>query len=122
MKRLSIILALLVLAVLPASTYAQSAGGSADCGVNEWDGVGFMTKGRTDGMVYSVDHTVGCKTVRIRNLVGTGTDEGYGYPGQESNCQRYGKQDAVNTFRYYFGVSVHPEDIKVSCGRYSGPD
>jgi hypothetical protein len=126
MHRLILVLALLIVALLPAPAYAQSAAGSASCGVNEWDGVGFMTKGRTDGMVYSVDHTTrerGCEqTVRIRNLVGTGTDEAYGYPGQESNCQRYGKQDAVNTFRWYFGVQVDPASIQVICSRYSGSD
>lgn len=126
--RTILMLAVLVLAAVGAAVpaYAESAAGSADCGVNEWDGVGFMTKGRTDGMVYTVSHTTherGCdQTVKIRNLVGTGTAEAYGYPGQEANCQRYGKQDAVNTFRWYFGVTVNPADVRVICGAYAGDD
>ena len=119
MRRLLLILALLAPVLVATPAYASHA---PDCGVNEWDGVGFMVKGRTDGMVYSVDHSVGCKRVVIRNLVGTGTDESYGYAGQEANCQRYGKEDAVRTFRYYFHLDVSPGDINVQCGRYAGPD
>lgn len=123
MRRLSILALLLLAALLPAPASAHhSAGGGADCGVREWDGVAGMTKGRTDGMVYSVDHTVGCKRVVLRNLVGTGIGESYGYPGQRETCVRYGREDAANVFRYYFDVEVDPASIAVVCSRYSGAD
>lgn len=119
MKRLIFVLALLVLVVLPAPAYASHA---SECGTDSWDGVGFMTKGRTDGMTYRADHTVGCARVVVVNLVGTGTDEAYGYPGQEANCQRYGKDDVVRTFKYRFHVTVSPDDVTVTCNRYVGSD
>lgn len=121
MRALLIAGLLLALTAVPASAHHGMLSGP-ECGVREWDGVAFMTKGRTDGMVYQVDHTVGCKRVVIRNLVGTGRGESYGYAGQEANCQRYGKQDAVNTFNYYWHETVSPDDIAVTCSRYQGPD
>lgn len=124
MRRLTLILALLLLAVLPARAYAHhSLAGGEDCGTRRVDNVAEMTKGRTDGMVLSVDHQIGCAHVILRNLVGTGIDESYGYAGQRENCVRYGQQEAAGIFTYYFDIkNVDPSSIPVTCSAYSGPD
>jgi hypothetical protein len=112
--------------VTPAPALAESAGGSAECGVRDIDMVSVMVKGRTDGMIATVDHTEharGCsQTVRLKTLIGTGRDESYGYPGQAGNCEFYAREDVSRTFRYYFGVEVDPSSIQVKCSRYVGPD
>jgi hypothetical protein len=127
-KRLGIWLALALVTALATvgTASAESAGGSADCGVKDIDMVSIMTKGRTDGMVATVNHTEharGCsQTVKLRTLIGTGRDESYGYPGQASNCELYAREDVSRTFKYYFGVEVDPSSIKVTCSPYNGPD
>lgn len=115
----------LLLVIVPYAHASHSAGGGTGpdgCGERVDDSVGAMIKGRTDGMVISVDHRVGCKHLVMKNLVGTGRGESYGYSGQEDNCVRYGREQAVNTFALYFDVTVDPSTIEVRCSRYSGPD
>lgn len=103
--------------------HSQQGGvGPGECGDLVYDSVGLMTKGRTDGMVATASYSQGCQSYRLRTLVGTGRDESYGYAGQQSNCEYFGRQDVVNTFRYYFDTEINPDDVKVSCSRYSGPD
>jgi len=125
MRRLMLLLGLFLLlyGTGPTSAYAHhSLVGGADCGTRVADDVGEMTKGRTDSMLITVDHTVGCKHVIVRNIVGTGLDESHGYAGQETNCVKYGRDEAVNIFRYYFDTEVDRESIAVKCSRYNGPD
>lgn len=117
------LLALLLALVMPTVASAHhSAAGGEDCGTLRADAVAEMVKGRTDGMVYAVDHQVGCKRLILRNLVGTGFGEAYDYPGQRANCVRWGQQDAANVYRYYFDTEIDPASVKVTCSRYSGPD
>jgi hypothetical protein len=107
----------------PAASHSQQGGvGPGECGDLVYDSVGLMTKGRTDGMVVSASYSQGCQSYRLRTLVGTGLSESYGYPGQQSNCEYFGRQDVVNTFRFYFDTEIDPAQVKVSCSRYSGPD
>lgn len=116
-----LVLVLAAVGAAGAVSASHSANGGAECGVNEWDGVGFMNKGRTDGMVFTVDHTVGCKTVKIRNMIGTGITEAYGYSGQQAACVAAGQRDAAMTFKYYFDTEIDPSSVKVACSRYAGP-
>jgi hypothetical protein len=120
---MALLLSVLLLVVLPSMASAHhSAAGGAECGTLVEDSVSKMTKGRTDGMVVKVDHQVGCKHLIMKNLVGTGRGESYGYAGQEDNCVYAGQIDAANIFRFYFDVDVPPDSISVFCTRYNGPD
>jgi hypothetical protein len=96
--------------------------GGAECGDLVYDGVGQMTKGRTDGMVVSASFSTGCKSVSYKNLVGTGFTEAYDYSGQRSNCVRYGQEDVARMFRYYFDTEIDPSAVRVTCSKYQGPD
>lgn len=112
-------------APVPVALAHHSAAGGVgpgECGDLVSDQVALMTKGRTDGMVVTASYSHGCQSYTTRNLVGTGRDEAYGYPGQQANCEYFGRQDVVNTFRYYFDTEIDPSQVKVSCSRYSGPD
>jgi hypothetical protein len=112
------------LAATPALAHHSAAGGvgPGECGDLVSDQVSLMTKGRTDGMVVTASYSHGCQSYTTRNLVGTSTSESYGYPGQQANCEYFGRQDVVNTFRYYFDTEIDPNDVKVSCSKYTGPD
>lgn len=107
-----------------ALAHHSAAGGvgPGECGTLVSDQVALMTKGRTDGMVVTASYKLGCQSYATRNLVGTGLSESYGYPGQQANCEYYGRQDVVNTFRFYFDTEIDPAQVMVSCSRYSGPD
>lgn len=124
MYRLMLWATIVIALMLPGPVYAHhSLAGGEDCGTRRVDNVVEMTKGRTDGMVVSVDHQIGCARVILRNLVGTGLDESYGYAGQRENCVRYGQQEAAGIFRFYFDIpNVDPSSIPVTCSAYSGPD
>ena len=125
MKRLLAILALLCAAILaPTPAYAHHGmiGAGMECGTYEWDGVGGMTKGRTDGVVYRVDHQVGCARVILSNLSPAGNGEMQGNQGQMDRGVRYGQEDAARTFDYVFHIKVDPSSIPVRLTNYSGAD
>jgi hypothetical protein len=107
-----------------ALAHHSAAGGvgPGECGNLVSDQVGLMTKGRTDGMVVTASYSHGCQSYSTRNLVGSSQSESYGYPGQQANCEYFGRQDVVNTFRYYFDTEIDPAQVKVSCSKYTGPD
>jgi hypothetical protein len=108
---------------LALASHSQQGGvGPGECGDLVYDSVSQMTKGRTDGMVATASYTKGCQSYALRTLVGTGRDESYGYPGQKENCEYFGRQDVVNTFKFYFDTEINLNDVKVSCSRYTGPD
>jgi hypothetical protein len=116
MKRLALILGLLVatMSPLPASAATCEA-------VHEWHGEVDMTKGRTDGMVYGVDHSAGGCRLIMTNLSPAGIGEAQGNAGQAARCARYGREDTVRYFAVY-GIAVNADDVKVSCRNYGGPD
>jgi hypothetical protein len=107
-----------------ALAHHSAAGGvgPGECGNLVSDQVGLMTKGRTDGMVVTASYSHGCQSYSTRNLVGSSFSESYGYAGQKENCEYFGRQDVVNTFRWYFDTEINPQDVKVSCSKYTGPD
>lgn len=121
MRRFALILGLLVAMASPSAIYADSLiGASKECGVYEFDGD--LVKGRTDGMVVRVDHAAGCYRYKFMTIIGTGTDESYGYAGQEALCRKAGREAAVGHFKNYRGMDIDPSSVKVSCTAYSGPD
>jgi hypothetical protein len=116
MKRVALILGLLVATMSPSASYA------ATCeAVHEWHGETDMTKGRTDGMVYGVNHSAGGCRLIMTNLSPAGIGEAQGNDGQVARCARYGREDTVRYFAVY-GIAVSPDDVKVSCRNYGGPD
>lgn len=128
MKRLALILGLLVAVMSPSASYAShSMAGGAECGERSFDAD--LIKGRTDSMLVIVDHTVGCKTYHYKNYVGA---DCVGEPcspasmseriWQANECQRVGKLDTVNFFRFYFDTEIDPASVRVSCPLYGGPD
>lgn len=118
MRRLALILGLLVAVMSPPALPAYAATCEA---VHEWHGEVDMTKGRTDGMVYGVDHSAGGCRLIMTNLSPAGIGEAQGNDGQVARCARYGREDTVRYFAVY-GIAVSPDDVKVSCRTYSGPD
>jgi hypothetical protein len=141
MRRLTLILMLLAPVLMAPPAYADdgngyalprvpaservashSAAGGAECGTFRSDSVAEMTKGRTDGLVISVDHQDGCARVVIKNLSPAGHGEAQGNAGQVARCERYGREEAAGVFRYYFDRDVAPADIAVSCLPYRGDD
>lgn len=118
-------LTLFLLLALPATTYAHHGMwdvGDPGCGTHESHQELEMTKGRTDGMVYRVDHTVGCKRLIYSNLAPAGIGESQGNAWQLRYCQTEGKRDAVSLFDNYFHVTVSPDDITVTCSPWKGGD
>lgn len=123
MRRLLACLGLIVLLATPTPALAShSMAGGAACGDRTFDGVAEMTKGRTDGMVVTASYGEGCTSYRYRNLIGTGRGEAYGYAGQQENCERVGRLDVQNFYRYYFDREIDPSRVTVSCSPYAGPD
>lgn len=124
MKRALVLLLLLVLALMPTPAHASHGMVTLpECGVREWSAD--LVKGRTGSVVVSVEHTVGCKTYRYRNYVGADReDQGSARETawQLAECQRVGKLDTVRLFDYGWHTTVNPDDVRVSCTRYSGPD
>jgi hypothetical protein len=41
--------------------------------------------------------------------------------GQLDHCTRYGREDTVRYFQVY-GITISPDDVKVSCRNYQGSD
>jgi hypothetical protein len=95
---LAVMLALVPVSAARADHDHPEAAQQEICGVAEWDGVNFMTKGRTDGIIYSVDHTVGCSRVVLQNISPAGLGEAQGNAGQMARAQKYGKRDAARMF------------------------
>lgn len=121
--RFLLVIAFMLLTATPtlAATAEQSlAGSSQECGTYTFHED--LIKGRTDGMVVHVHHTVGCFTYDFTNLIGTGRGESYGYSGQEKTCVEDGVQQTVGHFRYYRGVEIDPASVRVFCSKYVGPD
>jgi hypothetical protein len=128
MTKLFAIVLAVMLALVPVSAASADDGGGYSvatqeiCGTAEWDGVNFMTKGRTDGIVYRVDHTVGCARVVLSNISPAGHGEAQGNAGQMARAQKYGKRDAARMFLWRFGLVVNPDDITVHTSKYRGED
>lgn len=122
MRRLIALLGFLLILTPPPAYASHSMVGGADCGTFRFDAVSDMTKGRTDGMVVSADHQVGCKRYVYRNLIGTGRGEAYGYSGQQANCVHAGQVDVASFYRYYFDTEIDPSSVSVKCSAYSGSD
>ena len=118
MRRLLAILMLSACLLAPATTPAYAATCEA---VHEWHGEADMTKGRTDGMVYGVDHSAGGCRLIMTNLSPAGIGEAQGNDGQMARCTRYGREDTVRYFAVY-GIAVSPDDVKVSCRNWTGGD
>jgi hypothetical protein len=57
----------------------------------------------------------------MTNLSPAGIGEAQGNDGQVARCARYGREDTVRYFAVY-GIAVSPDDVKVSCRNYGGPD
>lgn len=126
MRLLTIFLALLVLLLTTPPTYASHGMVQlADCATHEWSAD--LTKGRTDGMVVHVEHTIGCKTYIYTNLVGADREELASNSSRErawqtNECQRIGKLDTVNLFNYGWHLDIDPASVHVTCTPYAGPD
>jgi hypothetical protein len=137
MKRYSVILVLLLLfppligdgagSIMPA--YAESlAGASQDCGTYTW--AADYIKGRADGLIVHVRHSVGCFTFDYENNVPADPKQLTSNPSRErawqmNECQRWAREDVVGHFRYYRGIEIAPESIpdsEIRCTNYSGPD
>jgi hypothetical protein len=119
---LAAFIAVAVMSIGPATPAAAWEPWHPDCGTHEWHGEQEMTKGRTDGMVYSVDYSVGCHHLIMSNLSPAGRGEAQGNQGQRDRGIRYGQEDAARAFLYYFGIEVDPSTIPVKLTNYNGPD
>lgn len=117
---------LLLALVLPliaaaAPVAAQSLiGSNKDCGTYRF--AGDLVKGRTDSMVAKVDHTEGCYRYQFMTHIGTSMTESYGYAGQQAMCERAGREAAVGHFKWYRGIDIRPESVRVSCTPWAGGD
>lgn len=128
MKRYSVILILLLLFLSMGAGAAQAqslVGSSQECGTYIW--AADLIKGRTDGMVVHAHHAVGCWTYDFTNLIGAdagriATNEKSERAWQTRMCIEDGQQQVVGHFRYYRGIEINPDDVKVTCTPYSGPD
>lgn len=126
MHRLIMLLGFLLILLAPPSAYADSLIGSSQaCGTYTWDGS--LTKGRTDSMVASYDHTEGCFRYTGFTVIGADREEMASNPTRErawqtDECQKAGREAVVGHFKWYRGIDVSPESVHVTCTRYAGPD
>jgi hypothetical protein len=95
-------------------------GASQDCGTYTFHED--LTKGRVRAIVTHVHHTVGCFTYDYTNQAPAGAGEAQGNPWQMQECVQDGKAAAVGHFRWYRGIEINADDVKVSCTPYTGPD
>jgi hypothetical protein len=124
-------LAVACMLVPMTSAFAEDDGGgmsvpiptpTPSCGTHEWHGEQLMTKGRTDGVVYSVDQTIGCGHLIYSNLSPAGRGEAQGNEGQMQRADMYAREDAVRAFKWLWGIEVDPSEIHVTTHPYKGAD
>lgn len=113
------ILAAALLAVLLAPTPAFAHHGMVNdapaCGTYVAHLEEDYVKGRTDAMIYHVDHTVGCKRSILSGVVPAGIGEAQNNSWQRANCAPFGQDHAVRNFNYYWHETINPADVQVTC-------
>jgi hypothetical protein len=126
MRRLGVLtslLLLLMLAIGDGAGYARPAeaqslaGASQDCGTYTFHED--LIKGRAHGEVVYVHHTVGGWIYDYTNNV---PGDGISKTQLERDCVDDGRDAAVGHFRWYRGIEINRDDVKVTCSPYSGPD
>lgn len=129
---------LLVLVLLPPSVAAAPAENHGmvtlpDCSTYEMHLEDDYVKGRTDAVIFHVDHVVeirpGCKDHAILSgVVPAGIGEKQmnrwqvGDDGKSGRCAEYGREYAVGLFNYGFHQTINPDDVNITCTPWKGHD
>lgn len=135
MRRLTALLGfLLMILFLPAPAFASHGMVSLpDCSTYEMHLEDDYVKGRTDAVIFHVDHSVevrpGCRDHAILSGVvpaGIGEAQGnrwqVGDDGKSGMCAQYGREYAVGLYRYAWDTEIDPSSVNVTCSPWRGRD
>ena len=113
MSRLVALLLILGLLFMPGAAFAE-----------EYEFSPEVPKGMQDGIVCKVEATFGGNTFRSTAYVPADGDEMASDPNRErrwqiTTCERWSRQDAVNTFGYRWSQAIDPASVRITWEPYS---